>query len=54
MKANEQELRDKEVITQEAREYAENVIATARVPLVTLDNDLRVITVTHFFAQLFR
>ena len=54
LKANEQELISKEAIAQEAREYAESIIATVRMPLVILDDDLRVLTVNHSFATTFK
>jgi len=38
----------------EARDFAENVIITVREPLVSLDQDLRVITVSRSFYELFK
>jgi len=38
---------------QEAREYAESIVATARDPLIVLDNDLRVVTANRAFYRVF-
>lgn len=38
----------------EAREYAENVIDTVREPLITLDQDLRVVSVSRSFYEVFK
>lgn len=54
LRANGLELRKKETIAQEAREYAENIISTVREPLVILDYDLRVVTVNRFFCTSFK
>jgi len=37
----------------ELREYAENIVATVREPLVVLDADLRVVSTNHSFYQVF-
>jgi len=42
-----------ELLVQEAREYAENVIDTVREPLVVLDADLKIITTNHSFYETF-
>ena len=54
LQANELELRKNEIITQEAREFAENIIATVREPLVILDKNLRIISVNRFFLTTFQ
>ena len=38
----------------EAREYAENIINTVREPLIALDQDLRVVTVSRSFYDFFK
>jgi PAS domain S-box-containing protein len=38
---------------QEAREYAESIVATVRDPLIVLDNDLRVVTANRAFYRVF-
>jgi diguanylate cyclase (GGDEF)-like protein/PAS domain S-box-containing protein len=38
----------------EAREYAESIINTMREPLISLDKDLRVVTVSHSFCKFFK
>jgi signal transduction histidine kinase len=53
LEANEQELILKEASTSEAREYAENIISTVRVPLIILDGDLRVVSANQFFYNTF-
>ena len=39
---------------EEAREYAENIINTVREPLIALDQDLRVVTVSRSFYEFFK
>jgi len=39
---------------QMAREFAENIIATVREPLLVLDSNLRIVSVNHAFYRLFR
>ena len=39
---------------QEAREYAESIVATVREPLVVLDGDLRVVSASRSFYQTFK
>ncbi len=46
-------LQNQVVTTAEAREYAENIVDTVREPLVVLDGDLRVISVSPSFYQVF-
>ena len=43
-----------EVVVREAREYAERIVDTVREPLVTLDDDLRVISANRSFYQIFK
>jgi len=43
-----------EQIVKEARDYAENIIATVREPLVVLDRDLKVVSVNRAFYQTFK
>jgi diguanylate cyclase (GGDEF)-like protein/PAS domain S-box-containing protein len=38
----------------EAREYAESIINTVREPLISLDKDLRVVTVSRSFCEVFK
>jgi PAS domain S-box-containing protein len=38
---------------EELREYAENIVATVREPLVVLDADLRVVSTNHSFYRVF-
>jgi signal transduction histidine kinase len=47
------EHRRAEQIIQEAREYAESIVATVRESLVVLDTDLRVVTASRSFYQTF-
>jgi len=54
LQAGEQELLAKEALANEAREYAENIISTVRVPLVILDGDLRVVSANRFFYDTFQ
>jgi PAS domain S-box-containing protein len=42
-----------EQILTELREYAENILATVREPLVVLDSDLRVVSTNHSFYKVF-
>jgi PAS domain S-box-containing protein len=48
-----EESRQMEQSVQEAREYAESIVATVREPLVVLDADLRVISANRAFYQTF-
>jgi two-component system CheB/CheR fusion protein len=43
-----------ELATEEARRYAESVINTVREPLISLDQDLRVVTVNRSFYDFFK
>jgi two-component system CheB/CheR fusion protein len=47
-------LKQTEARLQEARDYAESIIATIREPLVVLDGELRVISASHSFYQMFQ
>jgi PAS domain S-box-containing protein len=51
----EETLKDKRVeqALAELREYAENIVATVREPLVVLDADLRVVSTNHSFYRVF-
>ena len=40
--------------SQTAREYAENIIATIREPLVVLDDGLRIVSASHSFYETFQ
>jgi two-component system CheB/CheR fusion protein len=40
--------------SQAAREYAENIIATIREPLLVLDGELRIMSASHSFYETFR
>jgi PAS domain S-box-containing protein len=44
----------KEQEIQEAREYAENIINTVPQPLIVLDGDLRVVSVSRSFYEIFK
>jgi two-component system CheB/CheR fusion protein len=46
-------LKQTEAQLQEAREYAENIIATIREPLVVLDGELRIVSASRSFYQTF-
>ncbi|HSO71257.1 MAG TPA: histidine kinase dimerization/phospho-acceptor domain-containing protein, partial [Thermodesulfobacteriota bacterium] len=46
--------RSTELAVEEARRYAESVINTVREPLISLDQDLRVVTVSRSFYELFK
>lgn len=50
----EEERGQAERVVQEAREYAESIIATVREPLVVLDADLRVVSASRAFYQTFQ
>lgn len=54
LSANEQELMDKEAMTRQALEYAENIISTVREPLIILDSDLHVVSASQFFYSTFK
>lgn len=54
LKANEEELIVKENNAQQARIYAENIIATIRTPFVILDKKLHVLNVSHSFCDTFK
>jgi len=54
LQAGEQELITKEALANEAAQYAENIIATVRVPLIVLDGDLRVMSANSFFYSTFQ
>ena len=45
--------RQLEMETQDAREYAENIVETLREPLVVLSSDLKIITANHCFYETF-
>ena len=49
-----QTLIQKESTLDEAREYAESIIDTAREPLIVLDKDLRVVTASRSFYEFFK
>ena len=49
-----QTLIQKESSLDEAREYAESIIDTAREPLIVLDQDLRVVTASRSFYEFFK
>ena len=44
----------KEKSTTRSLEYAENIIATVREPLIVLDRDLRVISISRSFYEIFK
>ncbi len=48
------ELEATKISEDEAREYAESIINTVREPLITLDQDLRVVTVSRSFYEVFK
>ncbi|WP_321288976.1 ATP-binding protein [uncultured Sunxiuqinia sp.] len=52
--ANERELIEKEEIARSARDYAENIIATVRDPLIVLDGSLRVVSASRSFYTTFK
>ncbi len=54
MKRLEKSLRQQQVETEEARAYAENIIATVREPLVVMDNQLRIVSANHSFYEMFQ
>lgn len=54
LQASDIELRKKENTAREAREFAENIIATVREPLVILDKNLSVISVNRSFLTTFQ
>ena len=48
------ELEATKISADEAREYAESIINTVREPLIVLDQDLRVVTVSRSFYEVFK
>ncbi len=48
------ELAATKILEDEAREYAESIINTVREPLISLDQDLRVVTVNRSFCEFFK
>nr|MDA3971183.1 PAS domain S-box protein [Desulfobulbaceae bacterium] len=57
VRGQEETRKELEVIkkeAEEAREYAENLINTIREPLISLDKDLRVVTVSRSFYDFFK
>ena len=48
------ELAAAKILEDEAREYAESIINTVREPLIALDQDLRVVTVSRSFYEFFK
>lgn len=49
-----EERKNAEWVTQDARAYAENIVDTVREPLIVLDSDLRVVTASRSFCQIFK
>ncbi len=54
LRANEYALKEKEGLAREAREYAENIIATIREPLLVLDSNFHVVSASRFFYTTFK
>ena len=54
MKQLEESLRRQQAELQTARDYAENIIATIREPLVVLDGELRIVSASRSFYETFR
>jgi len=52
--AHQKELKEKEALAREAREYAENIISTVRESLIVLDCNLRVVSASKFFYTTFK
>ncbi len=48
------ELAATKILEDEAREYAESIINTVREPLISLDHDLRVVTVSRSFYEFYK
>jgi PAS domain S-box-containing protein len=54
LSAKTMELEATKISEDEAREYAESIINTVREPLIVLDQDLRVVTVSRSFYEVFK
>lgn len=54
LKRMEESLRQQQAQVEDARDYAESIIATVREPLVVLDEDLRVVSASRSFYQTFQ
>jgi PAS domain S-box-containing protein len=54
LEKNRTELQATKVSQDEAREYAESIINTVREPLIVLDQDLRVVTASRSFYEVFK
>ena len=54
LKQLEESLRQQQVELRAARDYAENIIATVREPLVVLDDELRIVSASHAFYRMFQ
>jgi two-component system cell cycle sensor histidine kinase PleC len=54
LEKNRAELQATKVSQDEAREYAESIINTVREPLIVLDQDLRVVTASRSFYEVFK
>lgn len=54
LKQLEASLRERQVELQAARDYAENVIATIREPLLVLDSELRIVSASRSFYETFQ
>ena len=54
LKQRIKELAATKISEDEAREYAESIINTVREPVIALDQDLRVVTVSRSFHDFFK
>lgn len=54
LKRMEESLRQQQAQAEDARDYAESIIATVREPLVVLDEDLRIVSASRSFYQTFQ